>query len=174
MKKQMKHLLTGLFLLVLAQAAVAETLTTKIAVLDLPKILRSSPQMEATSNRLKKEFKPRQDKIVALQKSLADAQAKMKRDATVMSGKELRQLRDKMANDQRDLRRMEEDYLADARAAQKEAMNKIVAKINKLVEKVAAEGKYDLILQKEYVAFAGQNIDITPQVVDALRGNKKP
>lgn len=171
MKKLIHVLLSGVLLLSINQAF-ADSHEVKIAVLDLPKILRNSPQMEATANKLKKEFKPRQDKIVALQKSMSDAQAKMKRDAAVMSEKEVNHLRDSMANDQRDLRRMEEDYLADARAAQKEAMGGIVKKINLLVEKVAKEGKYDLILQKEYVAFADDKVDITDKVVKRLRDKK--
>lgn len=144
----------------------------KIAVMDFPKILKNSPQMDALSNKLKKEFKPRQDKIIALQKTMETDQSKLKRDASVMSEKDMLSLREKIANNQRDLRRLEEDYLADARASQKKAMGQIVQKVNKLVKKVAEQGNYDLILQKEYVAFASGKIDITDEVIKELAKSK--
>ena len=170
--KRFGQVLLSLAVITGAGSAFADSHEPKLAVLDVPKILKASPQMEATANHLKKEFKPRQDKIVALQKSLQENQAKMKRDTAVMSQGDLRKLGDKINNDQRDLRRLEEDYMADARAAQKEAMSKIIKKINELVKKVAEKGQYDLVLQKEYVAYADDKIDITDQVIKTLRDKK--
>lgn len=144
----------------------------KIAVMDFQKILKNSPQAESLSAKLKSEFKPRQDKIVSLQKTLEADQVKLKRDINIMSEKEALVLRDKMTNEQRDLRRMEEDYMADARAAQRKAMDEIAQKVNVLIKKVADEGGYDLILQREYVAFASDKVDITDSVVKELKQNK--
>ena len=142
---------------------------TKIGVLTLPKILQQSSQMQDISSKLKKQFKPRQDKIVALQKKLADDQATLKRDASVMSNSEAKKLQDTIANDQRDLRRMEEDYLSDARAAQKEAIDKIMKSINKIVQKIAEKDNYDLIVQEDYVVFAKPTLNISDQVIKELK-----
>ena len=169
----MKTFFALLLTSVLAFSAVATYADNpKIAVIDFQKILKNSPQMEALSNKLKKEFKPRQDKIIALQKTLEADQSKLKRDASVMGEKELITLREKIANNQRDLRRLEEDYLADARAAQKKAMEQIVHKVNKLLQQVAEKGNYDLIMQRETLAYASSKVDITNEVVKALAQNK--
>lgn len=161
-------------LLVLASPVMAENTAAplKIAVMDFQKILKNSPQAESLSIKLKNEFKPRQDKIVSLQKALEADQARLKRDISVMSEKEANTLRDKITNVQRDLRRMEEDYMADARTAQRKAMDEIAQKINSLIKKVADQGGYDLILQREYVAFASHKIDITDSVVKELKQTK--
>ncbi len=142
---------------------------TKIGVLTIPKILQQSSQMQDISNQLKKRFKPRQDKIIALQKKLTDDQAKLKRDASVMSSNEAKKLQDSIASDQRDLRRLEEDYLSDARAAQKDAIDKIMKSINKIVQKIADKDNYDLIIQEDYVVFAKPTINISDQVIKALK-----
>jgi len=169
MKKLFAYIL-AVFLMSVSSVSFADDL--KVGVLNFPALLKKAPQMEALSQRLKKEFKPRQAKIVSLQKSLEADQASLKRDTSVMSDKEIANLREKIANNQRDLRRLEEDYLADARAAQKKAMGQIIEKANKLVKKIAEEGQYDLILQSETVAYASNKIDITDKVIKELEKPK--
>lgn len=155
------------FFTVSAFADAAST-PAKVAVMDFPKILKNSPQMEAVGNKLKKEFKPRQDKIIALQKTLEADQSKLKRDASIMAEKEMVSLRDKIAASQRDIRRLEEDYLSDARAAQKKAMEQIVQKVNVFVKKVADKDGYSIVLQKGGVVYASDKVDITDQVIKEL------
>lgn len=153
-------------------ASSAGSTTLHIGVLDVPQVLQSSPQVEAIATKLKKTFKSRQDKIVSLQKQLGDDEAKLKRDAAVMNEKDLKALQDKVLTSQRDLQRLQEDYVHDARAAQKEAMGDIMNKINIIVQKIADDGHFDLILQRDTVAFASNRVDITPQVVKAMKESK--
>lgn len=168
---------TAIALLLVNQANAAENTATsqagiKIGVIDVQTILQNSPQMENAANQLKKQFKPRQDKITELQKSMADNQAKIKRDAAIMSKTELSKLQDNIANQQRELRRLEEDYVQDAQAAQQKAMDAVLEKINESVQKIADEDHYDLIIQKNTVAFASNNVNITDKVVKSLKDKK--
>lgn len=143
----------------------------RIAVLDVQQILQQSPQLKGMADKAKKEFKPREEKILALQKTVADNEAKLKKDASVMSASEAAKLQEKVASDQRNLRRLEEDFMQDANKAQKVMMDKIVSQVNEIVEKVAAEGHFDLILQKNNVAFASPRVDLTNKVLAEM--NKK-
>lgn len=140
----------------------------KIGVLDVPQILQHSSQMERQAAKLKKQFKPRSDKMTAIQKTIADNEAKLKRDATIMSQAEVKKLRDKVVTQRKDLRRMEEDYYQDAQNAQKEVMNAMMVKINNIVQKIAKNEHYDLILQRGSIAFASERVDITKQVIKEL------
>jgi outer membrane protein len=141
----------------------------RVAVLDVQQILQQSPQLKAMADKAKKEFKPREEKILALQKTVADNDAKLKKDATVMTASEVTKLQEKIASDQRNLRRLEEDFMQDANKAQKVMMDKIVSQVNEIVEKVADEGHFDLILQKNNVAFASPRVDLTSKVLAEMK-----
>ncbi len=165
--KTMLTLILASFLTLLSVTASADT--QKIAVVDFQKILKNSSQMEAVGNKLKKEFKPRQDKIIALQKTLETDQQTLKRDMSVLNEKDLTKLRDKIATTQRDLRRLEEDYLMDARAAQKNGMQQVIDKVNGIVKKVAEQNHYDLILYRDVIAYENKVADITDDVIKELK-----
>lgn len=57
----------------------------KIGVVDLQKIMQTSSQMKAIQQKLEKDFKPRRDKLVAMEESLKKDMEKFKRESAVMS-----------------------------------------------------------------------------------------
>ncbi len=152
-----------------AQASNHDQAGLKIGVLDLPSVLKQSPKMQAVGDKLKAKFKPRQDAIMQQAKQLKTEQAKLKKDEAVMSKSDLAGLQDKIVKDQRKLRQMQEDFVQDAKMAQSQAMQKILTKVDDAVKQIATAGHYDLIMQKDSVAYASARVDITPQVVKELK-----
>lgn len=152
-----------------APAVVASAGGLNIGVIDLSAVLQDSSQAKAAGESLKKEFKPRQDSIIAAQQQLQKDQDKYKRDATVMSQSEALALQDKITREQRDLQQKQENYMQDLRSAQSAAMQKVLAQVDKVVAKIAKDGNYDLILQKNSVAFNSPRVDITSQVIQQLK-----
>lgn len=155
-----------------ASTFAADNSAIKIGVLDLSVVLQSSPQMEKTATKLEAKFKPRQEEIEQLMKSVKGNEAKLKRDGTVLTKSDAEKLKDKIGSDQRRLRRLQEDYMTDARNAQKEAMDVVMKQVNEIVQKVADTGHFDLILQKSNVAFASKRIDISQKVIEQLKNKK--
>lgn len=149
-----------------APAATSSNLV--IGVIDLSDVLKNSPQMKAAASKLKKEFKPRQEKIKNEQKKLAENQEKLKRNSSVMSQSDLQGLQTKVADERRDLQRMQEDYMQDLQTAQQQAMQSVLKKIDGIVQDIATKGHYDLILQRNTIAFASPRVDITSQVTKQL------
>ncbi|MBY0544606.1 MAG: OmpH family outer membrane protein [Gammaproteobacteria bacterium] len=149
-----------------AAATSASNLT--VGVIDLTVVLQHSTQAKAAGDTLKKQFKPRQQKILDAQKQLQDDQDKLKRDSSVMSASDAQALQTKISSEGRDLQQMQDDYMQDLRAAQQQAMQQVLAKIQTIVQKIATQGHYDLILQKNTVAYSSPRIDITQQVIDAM------
>lgn len=141
----------------------------KVGVINLADVLKNSPQMKAAADKLRKEFKPRQEKIMAAQKTFEANQAKLKRDAAVMSATDKTALQAKVSDEQRDLQRMQEDYMQDLQAAQQAMMQTVLKKLDGIVQSIAAKNGYDLILQRNSVAFASQRVDITPEVLKSLK-----
>src|SRR5947209_3774643 len=60
----------------------------KIGVIDMRAVVSASPQAKETMERLKKEFKSREEKMAATDKSLKEKAEKLQRNSAVMSESE--------------------------------------------------------------------------------------
>ena len=154
-----------------APAAAANTVTSapRIGVIELGEVLKADPQMQALKKQLEAQFKPRMDKMTALQASLKSDSDKMSRDASVMSAADKTALNDKIGREQRDLTRMQQDYFQDAKTAQNEAMSKVLKRVDDVVAKVAKQQNLDLIFQRENVAYHSARVDITQAVIAQMK-----
>ncbi len=150
-------------------AAPAKNGGVKVGVLDVGKVLQESPQVKAAVDKLKAKFKARQDKIAASQKTLADNEAKLKRDRAVLKQSELDDLQMKIMDGRRQLKNMQEEYMQAARLAQNQVMRATLKKVDSIVKSIAAKEHYDLILQRDNVAYASSKINITPEVIKRLK-----
>lgn len=169
----MKHITRGL---IIALSFIAITLSTplamasdmKIGIVDLHRVLKDSSQAKAISKQLEVKFKPRQQKLFASQKQLKADAEKLHRDATLMTAAQKTQLQDKVTHEQRDLEQAGSNYQQDLNSAQNQAMKEFFDKVKVALDKVAKNGGYDLILQKENVPYSSEKMDITEQVITAL------
>ncbi len=152
-----------------AQPAANNAGNINIGVVDLSQVLKNSPQMKSAAEKLKKEFKPRQEKILSAQKTFQADQAKLKRNGSVMSESELEDAKNKLSDEGRDLQRMQEDYQQDIQTAQQQAMQGVLAQIDKIVQNIASKDHYDVIFQRNGVAYASSRVDITAEVIKALK-----
>lgn len=143
----------------------------RIGVVDIRAVIDNSPQMKAAADKLRTEFKPRQDKIIAAQNQLQKDQDKLKRDGAVMSQSDADDLQAQVTTESRDLQRMQEDYMQDLHTAQQTAMQNFLSSVDAVVQKMTQQNNYDLILRRDTVAFASPRVDITQQVIAAM--NKK-
>ncbi|MCD6045080.1 MAG: OmpH family outer membrane protein [Gammaproteobacteria bacterium] len=152
-----------------APVAAAVTASPKIGVIELGQVLKADPQMQALKKQLEAQFKPRMDKMTALQASLKADSDKMSRNASVMSAADKSALSDKISREQRDLARMQQDYFQDAKTAQNEAMSKVLKRVDAVVAKVAQQQNLDLIFQRENVAYHSARVDITQAVIAQMK-----
>lgn len=148
------------------------TAAIKIGVLDVSKVLQQSPQVKAAVAKLKTKFKSRQDKIASAQKKLEADQKKLTRNKSVMKQSEVDDLQMSIQDEQRELRTMKENYVQAARLAQNQVMGETLKRVNKIVKEIADKEHYDLILQRDNVAYASKKVDITSQVLVALKKDK--
>lgn len=147
----------------------AVTAAPKIGVIELGEVLKADPQMQALKTKLEAQFKPRIDKMTALQTTLKADTDKMSRNGSVMSAADKTALNDKITKEQRDLARMQQDYFQDAKTAQNEAMSTVLKRIDAIVAKVAKAQNLDLIFQRENVAYHSQRVDITQAVIAQMK-----
>jgi len=168
MMKRLYAVLLSVMLLGMMGVASAAGNSLKIGVIDLREIMQKSPQVKTMVSKLKSQFKPRQDKIVALQKKLDEDLNKLKRDSAVMKKAEKAKVRDRVMTARRDLQQMEQNYQQDLRMAQGQAMDKFYKKVSAAVKTVAKRDGYDLVMQKGAVPYASDRALITEKVLKEL------
>lgn len=140
----------------------------KIGVVDLQKIMQTSSQMKAIQQKLEKDFKPRRDKLVAMEEGLKQDMEKFKRDSAVMSDSQKKELEKKILAGQQTFEREGQQYQQELSTAHNEAMEELYGKIRKAIAKVAETDKYDIVLQKDAAPFSSDKLDITDSVVKQI------
>lgn len=140
----------------------------KIGVVDLQKIMQTSTQMKAIQEKLEKDFKPRRDKLVAMEQGLKQDMEKFKRDSAIMSQTQKKDMEKKIVATQRTFEREGQQYQQELSTAHNEAMEELYSKIRKAINKVAETEKYDLILQKDATPFSISKLDITESVMKEI------
>ena len=73
-----------------------------------------------------------------------------------------------LAKMEQDLRRMDEELRSDYTNRHREEMDDFIKLVTEVVEKLAAEEKYDLVIPKEATLYINDRIDITNKVLDKL------
>ncbi len=144
----------------------------KIGVINVGKLLENAPQSKLVSDKLQKEFEPRQQAIVAKRKKLQDQQDSFQKDQAVMGEEERLNLQRQMQTTQRDLQRDEQEYLDDLNARRNDELGKLQREVLQRVQAYASAQKYDLVLADAiYVSGA---VDITQAVITALQSAPAP
>lgn len=164
----MKQFYVILALVFSAFSASAFADTAKIGVVDLQKIMQTSSQMKEIQDKLEKEFKPRRDKLVAMEANLKEDMEKFKRDAAVLSATQKKDLEKKIISTQQQFERDGQQYQQELSTANNEAMEGLYSKVRSAISKVAKDDKYDLIIQKDAAPFSTDALDVTDKVVKAI------
>lgn len=164
--KKMGGMLVALLLMISAGGVFAEG--TKIGVVDLQKIMQTSTQMKGIQEKLEKEFKPRRDKLVAMEDGLKKDMEKFKRDTAVMSQTQRKNLEKQIVGTQQQFEREGQQYQQELSTAHNEAMEEFYNKIRAAIAKVAESEKYDLVFQKDAAPFSVEKLDVTAKVMQEI------
>ena len=162
-------ILAGMTLLAPLGAAHAET---KIAVVNVPRLLEEAPQAKSAMQALQDEFAPRQKEIVAQQKELKTKEDKLNRDGAVMAENERRNAEKDLRDGQRELARKQNEYVEDLNLRRNEEIGKLQRSLLQEVQAFARTSNYDLIVG-EGVLYVNESMDITAQVLSALQARYK-
>lgn len=141
---------------------------TKIGVVDLQKIMQTATQMKTIQEKLEKEFKPRRDKLIAMEEGLKKDMEKFKRDSAVLSQSQKKELEKKIVSTQQQFEREGQQYQQELSTAHNEAMEEFYNKIRGAIAKVAESEKYDLVLQKDAAPFSVDKLDVTTRVLQEI------
>jgi outer membrane protein len=169
-----RHIVFGALIVVatLAAAPAIQAQALKIGYVNFGRLLEESPQAKAAQQALETEFMPRQREVAAQQKSLQEKADKLQKESAVMSEADRirteREMRDLELNVQRRFKELQEDL----NLRRNEEVGRMQRALLQEVQAYARANGFQLVVS-EGVLFAADGVDITPQVVAAIK-SKSP
>jgi outer membrane protein len=161
----MSHLIAAVIMFAAAGAAYGADY--KIGFVNTERLFREAAPAKRAQQKLEKEFAARDADLQKLSKQVRDLQALLDKDGATMGESERRNKERDLANQSRDLQRMQREMREDVNLRRNEELTGLQERANKVIQQIANEEKFDLILQ-DPVVFASQRIDITEKVIKAL------
>ncbi|MFM2322939.1 MAG: chaperone protein skp [Pseudomonadota bacterium] len=141
----------------------------KLAVVDMQLVLQKAPQIAKINDTLTKQFKGRQDSILQLQNRLKDETSNLEKNAAVMTTEDRNKLEKKVMTDRNNERTMIASFQKDLSKQQSESLHGFSQQLDGVMKKLAAQSGYDLVIQKGSTLYAKNDLDITQQVLEALK-----
>ncbi|MEO8506746.1 MAG: OmpH family outer membrane protein [Betaproteobacteria bacterium] len=151
----------------LLAATTAHGADYKIGFVNTERLFREAAPAKRAQQKLEKEFAARDADLQKLTKQVRDLQTLLDKDGPTMGESERRNKERDLANQSRDLQRMQREIREDINLRRNEELSSVQERANKVIQQIAADEKFDLILQ-DPVVYASPRIDITDKVIKAL------
>lgn len=142
----------------------------KIGYVNSERVLRESTAARAASAKLESEFGKREKDLNDMAGRLKAATDKFEKDAPTLSEAERNRRQREIAEQDRDLQRKRREFQEDLNQRRNEEFASIQERTGRVIRQIMDAEKYDLILID--VGFAGNRVDITKKVMDALNAGK--
>ncbi|MDQ2068336.1 OmpH family outer membrane protein [Natronospira bacteriovora] len=165
MRKQI-GLIVAMLCIALFPASVLAS--TSVGFVDVGRVMEQSPQAQALSQQLQREFEPAQSEMREMQSRMQTLQNRMERDAEVMSAEDRREIEREIRDIQRGLQRRQSDLAEDFNTRRNEALGRLQRLIMAEVQAYARDNGLDLVVG-EGVFYASSQVDITDAILDRLR-----
>ena len=163
----MKRIVNLAFAALLASgAAMAQAADYKIGFVNTERLFREAAPAKRAQQKLEKEFAARDGEIQKLTKQVRDLQTSLDKDGATMPEADRRNKERDLANLSRDLTRSQREFREDLNLRRNEELASVQERANRVINQIAGEEKFDLIVQE--AVFASSRIDITDKVIKAL------
>ncbi len=162
--KKIVAVLSSFVLMAVAANGFADATPPTLAVVNVQQIFQQSPKIADLNKKLQAEFKGRQEKLVAAQKSLQEELDKFKKESPTMTQKNKDTLQKKIVDDQASLSKDATAFQQDLSKEQNKIMKGVLSTLNDIISGIAKKNNYTLVLDSQAVIYAADSADITKQV----------
>ncbi len=152
---------------------VADT-ATKIAVVDTQRAVMESEEGMRMRATLKKLFDERQQKLDERQNDLQKEREELEKQRGVLSQQQLAQRAEKWQMEVAQVQQMFVEYNQELQKKQNELMQPILASALDVVQKIATDGGFAMVIDKQAVPYVRADLDLTDRVIAAHNGGGKP
>jgi outer membrane protein len=172
MKVNFKFLLLSFFLLsTISLKSVAEELS--IAFVDMDKIIATSNAGKKIQTSLNKFGKKENEKFIKIEANLRKKEQEILKQKNIISKEEFDKKVKSFQEELQKLRESKNEFNKNIIKKNKEATNKMVNEINKILTKYAADNSLSLVLQKKSIIIGKSDLDITPQILKEFNNQVK-
>ncbi|MBL8526790.1 MAG: OmpH family outer membrane protein [Burkholderiales bacterium] len=138
----------------------------RIGVVRTDRILQESGPMIKAQKKLEKEFATREQELQKVAKQARDLQTQLEKEGVTLSESDRRAKEQELNRVNRDLQRMQRELREDYNLRRNEEWSAVLERVNKVINGIAEQEKYDLILQD--AVYVSKRVDITDKVLKAL------
>ncbi len=175
MKKFLLVTILGLFML--SAGMVSTTFAkeaVKVGVVDLLRALNESETGKKAKTELESLIKSKQSPIEEKYKRIESLRADLEKQAAILSADARKARTEEIGRLERDFQRLIADSQAEVQKKQMELENKILKDLRNVINAIAQEGKYSLIIERAdgLVLYADKSIDITDAVIKKYNESK--
>ena len=159
----------ALFLFGFARDAGAQT-AMKVAVVDVQRaVMQTEDGLRAQAN-LKKVFDSKQQELNRKQQDLAKQREDIEKQSKVLSKEALQKRVDEWQKAMVELQSVFVEYNKELEKRQKEMTDPIFEKVMGIVKRLATSEGYDLVVDKQAVAYIRSDLDLTDQCIQLYNG----
>lgn len=166
--KLFRYVAVASFFFGAAGYAGAATAQTRIAVVNISKLVTESPQAASARQKMDQEFSARRKRLEDMQNKLNADVEKAKKDAAVMSDDQKKKTQEDITRRGREFAKQQGDYNAEVARREQQELETLRKAILEIVADVARQNKYDVVLS-EGVVYAADSANITDKVLAAMR-----
>ena len=151
----------------LLTAAFALSAQTKFAVINSQQAVLDTAEIKKASKELETKFGPRQQQLDRLQKEIADLQTQLQQGQGKLTPQAEQNIQLQGQRKQREAQRISEDLQADVERERTDILGRAGTRMRTVVEKLANERGYDLVVDVNDAVFFKPALEITKDATAA-------
>ena len=148
-----------------AVASIGVASAQKVAVINSQKAVLETVEIKKAQTDLETKFKPRQDKIIQIQKDLQTIQSQLQSGKLNATGEQ--ELNAEGTKKQRDLQRLQQDLQDDVTLERNDILQRSGARMQEVVKKLAEAKGLDIVVDTTNTVFYKPAFDLTAEAVTA-------
>ena len=138
----------------------------KIGFVNTERVFREAAPAKRAQQALEREFSARNTELGRIEKQGRDLQTELEKENVTMPEGTRREKERQLADISRNFQRMQREIREDLNLRRNEELAKVQERATRVINQIAEQEKFDLILQE--AVFASGRIDITDKVIRAL------
>ncbi len=168
MRKNFNILVGVMFVLSLFSISSAFAGSFKVAVVDVNEVVENYQEFKDEIEKLKTDFVVKQKDLDTRMKALASKEADLKKRIAVMDEAKKEELRSELEAEFKKLQSLFNQYQQELSEQEKQVFEKLEQKVLFIVEDIAKNEKYTIVLKKQATLYYDKSLDITKKVQDRL------
>jgi outer membrane protein len=150
----------------IALPALSQQVSLKIGFVNTERVFREAAPAKRAQQKLEKEFAVRNTELAKIEKQGRDMQSDLERDNVTMTEAVRRDKERQLADVSRNFQRRQREIREDLNLRRNEELASVQERATRVINQIAEQEKFDLILQE--AVFASGRIDITDTVIKAV------